>query len=41
MFNRSIRDLLRKPDFENGDGNWIDVLPTRIKKLIEKNFQLK
>ena len=27
-FNRTIRDLLKKPVFEKGDGNWIDVLPT-------------
>ena len=25
-FNRTIRDLLKKPVFEKGDGNWIDVL---------------
>ena len=30
-FNRSIRDLLKKPVFEKCDGNWIDVLP-RITK---------
>ena len=27
-FNRTIRDLLKRPVFEKGDGNWIDVLPT-------------
>ena len=27
-FNRTIRDLLKKVVFENGDGDWIDVLPT-------------
>ena len=26
-FNRTIRDLLKRPVFEKGDGNWIDVLP--------------
>ena len=31
-FNRSIRDLLKKPVFEKGDGNWIDVLQTITKK---------
>ena len=31
-FNRTIRDLLRRPVFENGDGNWIDVLPTITKQ---------
>ena len=27
-FNRTIRDLLKKPVFEKRDGNWIDVLLT-------------
>ena len=27
-FNRTIRDLLKRPVFEKGDGNWIDILPT-------------
>ena len=27
-FNRTIRDLLKKPVFEKADSNWIDVLPT-------------
>ena len=27
-FNRTIRDLLKRPVFEKGDGNWIDVLAT-------------
>ena len=31
-FNRTIRDLLKRPVFENGDGNWIDVLPTITKQ---------
>ena len=26
-FNRTIRDLLKRPVFERGDGNWIDILP--------------
>ena len=26
-FNRTIRTLLKRPVFEKGDGNWIDVLP--------------
>ena len=30
-FNRTIRDLPKKPVFEKGDGSWLDVLPT-IKK---------
>ena len=31
LFDRIIRDLLKKPVFEKGDANWIDVLP-RITK---------
>ena len=31
-FNRTIRDLLKGPVFEKGDGNWIDVLPTITKQ---------
>ena len=31
-FNRTIRDLLKKPVFEKGDSNWIDVLPTITKQ---------
>ena len=31
-FNRTIRDLLKKIVFENGDGNWIDVLPKITKQ---------
>ena len=31
-FNRSIRDLLKKPVFERGDSNWIDILPTITKQ---------
>ena len=31
-FNKSIRDLLKRPVFENGDGNWIDVLPKITKQ---------
>ena len=31
-FNRSIRDLLKKPVFEKGDGNWINVLTTITKQ---------
>ena len=30
-FNRTIRNLLKRPVFEKGDGNWIDILP-RITK---------
>ena len=31
-FNHTIRDLLKKVVFENGDGNWIDILPTITKQ---------
>ena len=35
-FNRTIRDLLKKPVFEKGDGNWIDVLQTVTKQYNNK-----
>ena len=35
-FNQTIRDLLKKPVFEKGDGNWIDVLPTITKQYNNK-----
>ena len=31
-FDKSIRDLLKKPVFERGDGNWIDILSTITKQ---------
>ena len=31
-FNRTIRDLLKKPVFEKGDGKWIDVSHTITKQ---------
>ena len=31
-FNRTLRDLLKRPVFENGDGIWIDVLPKITKQ---------
>ena len=31
-FNKTIRDLLKRPVFEKGDGNWIDVLSTITKQ---------
>ena len=31
-FNKSIRNLLKKPVFERGDGNWIDILSTITKQ---------
>ena len=35
-FNRTIRDLLKKIVFEQGDGNWTDVLPTITKQYNNK-----
>ena len=35
-FNRTIRDLLKRPVFEKGNGNWIDVLPTITKQYNNK-----
>ena len=31
-FNCIIRDLRKRPVFEKGDCNWLDILPTRTKK---------
>ena len=31
-FNRTIRDLPKRPVFEKGESNWIDVLPTITKQ---------
>ena len=31
-FNRTIRDLLKRPVSERSDANWIDVLPTTPKQ---------
>ena len=31
-FNRTIRDLLKRPVFEKGKASWIDVLPTITKQ---------
>ena len=30
--NKTIRDILKRPVFEKGDGNWIDILPTKTKQ---------
>ena len=35
-FNSTLSDLLRRPVFEKGDGNWIDVLPTITKQYNNK-----
>ena len=31
-FNKTTRNLLKKPVFEKGNANWIDELPKVIKK---------
>ena len=36
-FNRSTRNLPKKPVFEKGDSNWIDILPTITKQYNNKN----
>ena len=28
----ALSEILKKPTFEKGDGNWIDVLPTKTKQ---------
>ena len=33
-FNRTIRDLLKRPVFERGDGKWVDILPAITKQYI-------
>ena len=35
-FNLTIRNLLKRPVFEKGDGNWIDVLPKITKQYNNK-----
>ena len=35
-FNRTIRNLLKRPVFEKGDGKWIDILPTITKQYIDR-----
>ena len=32
-FNRTVRDLLKRPVFEKGESNWIDVTPTITKQF--------
>ena len=36
-FNRTIRDLLKKIVFEQGDAKWIDILPTITKQYNNRN----
>ena len=35
-FNRSIRDLLKRPVFERGESNWIDGLPIITKQYCNR-----
>ena len=35
-FNKTIRDLLKRPVFEKGESNWIDVLPKITKEYNNK-----
>ena len=35
-FNRTIRDMLKKPIFLNGDANWINIIPTIINEYNNK-----
>ena len=39
-FNRTKRNLLKRPVFEKGDGNWIDVLPTITKQYKKRVHSL-
>ena len=42
--NRTIRDLFKKPVFEKGDGNWIDILQTirkQYKNRVQTSTKLK
>ena len=32
QFIHTIKDLLKRPAFEKGDGNWVDILPTITKQ---------
>ena len=36
-FNRTIRDLLKRPVFEKGDGKWIDILPKLTKQYNKRS----
>ena len=41
-FDRAFRDLLKRQDFERGEGNWIDVLPTITKQYTTRvHFSFK
>ena len=35
-FNRTIRDLLKRPVFKKDESNWVDVLPTITKQYINR-----
>ena len=32
MFNRTFRDIIKRPVLEQGDGTWIDTLPKMMKQ---------
>ena len=34
-FNRTITDPLKRPVFERGDANWVDVSPSKTKQYFE------
>ena len=36
-FNRTIRDLLKRPVFERGDAIWIGYLPTKTKNIKQQS----
>ena len=35
-FNRTIKELLKRPVFERGDSNWIDIFPVITKEYINR-----
>ena len=37
-FNRTVRNLLKKPVFERRDGNWIDLLSTIAKQYNDAKY---
>ena len=39
-FNRTIRDFLKRPVFENKDGNWVDILPSMRNYIMKVYIRL-
>ena len=35
-FNLTIRNLIKRPVFEKGDGKWIDILPNITKQIYNR-----